>query len=145
MNKKIIIISVISVTIILLMSVLVIGGAKHMDKNQKEIELNQKKTELSNQREAALIIKRKEPSASKVVFTNEGYHPGVGLSWSIGAEVTIDNEIFNVFLDLKTGYTVNFGPDMDKANRYDEIHSRKIETSNPLVVIYSDGNHEVLK
>lgn len=116
-----------------------------MDKNQKEIELNQKKTELSNQREAALIIKRKEPSASKVVFTNEGYHPGVGLSWSIGAEVTIDNEIFNVFLDLKTGYTVNFGPDMDKANRYDEIHSRKIETSNPLVVIYSDGNHEVLK
>lgn len=147
MNKKFIIISIISVAIIfLLASVLVIGGKNYMDKNQKETELAQQKINLENQRKAALIIRKKEPNASKVVFTSEGYFPGFGVPWTASTDVTIGGEVFRILLDsVDNYYSVRLGTNIDKMNKYNEVHNKKTSNQPPLEVTYHNGQTEVIK
>ncbi|WP_271328090.1 hypothetical protein [Lactococcus muris] len=135
--KKSILISVGILTAIAL--ALGIGGKKYM--NAQTHEKN-----LENQRQAALSLKKKEPHATKVVFTSEGSHPGVGIPWTVGAEVTMGGEIYNMSLEAEGDYSINLGKDENnyKSDKLEEIKSRKV-VEHHLEVVYSNGETEVIE
>ncbi|QDK70171.1 hypothetical protein [Lactococcus protaetiae] len=112
--------------LIILVLIVGVGGKKCMD-NQKE---------LSNEREAALALKKQDYNATKVVFTGKGGHSGVGLPWTIGASVTVKGKVYRMNLN-KTG--IDFALDGYDSTFPSFTGSDKIE------VVYSNGKSEVLQ
>ncbi|WP_251713328.1 hypothetical protein [Lactococcus ileimucosae] len=137
--KKSILISVGILTAIALTIVLSIGGKKYMDARTHE-------KNLENQRQAALALKKKEPHVTKVEFISEGSYPGVGIPWTVGAEVTMGGEIYNMSLEAEGDYSINLGKDENnyKSDKLEEIKSRKA-VEHHLEVIYSNGETEVIE
>ncbi len=126
-----------SIVVVIVILLLGIGGKGYMDRQKKD-------TNLDNQRKAALALKNEEPHATKIVFTSEGSRPGIGVPWTVGAEVTMDGEVFNMSVEADGDYSVNFDT-TEEGNRYDEIHKRKENDKRSLEVIYSNGKNEEMK
>lgn len=132
-GKKKLIFGLLSIVIIVL--IIAIGGKEYMS--------NKKKENLANQRLAALTLKKEEPQATKVVFKYEGGRPGVGVSWLVGAEVTIGGEIFKYNLEIDNAERVVFS-NLEEVNKFKEI-KKTADLSKQLEVIYFNGEREVLK
>ena len=131
--KKKLIFGLLSIVTIVL--IIVIGGKEYMNNKEKE--------NLANQRLAALALKKEEPQATKVVFKSEGGRPGVGVSWIVGAEVTIGGEIFKYNLEIDNAEGVVFS-NLEEANKFEEI-KKTADLSKQLEVIYFNGEREALK
>lgn len=134
-RKKGLVIGILSLVIIAL--IIVIGGKMYMS--------NKEKGNIENQRLAALMLRKEEPNATKVFFTSEGSHPGIGLPWTVGAEVTIDNDVFNMSLETDEISIINYGTDKKKMEKYTELRDKKNTSSTSLEVVYSNGEREVLQ
>ena len=139
MKQKKSLVVVVSLAAVIVILLLGIGGKRYMDSKKMD-------TNLENQRKAALALKKEEPQATKIVFTSEGSHPGIGIPWTVGAEVTMDGEVFNMSVEADGDYSINLGKDEDnyKSNKLKEIKNKKIVEHN-LEVIYSDGKSEEIK
>lgn len=122
--------------IVIIALILVVGGKLYMT--------NKENKNLENQRQAALTLKKEEPNVTKVVFTNEGASPGIGVPWTVEAKVTIDKEVFKMFLNKDEVMGPVFEND-DKAKKYDEVTKEKPIIKKPLEVIYSNKKSEVFK
>ena len=134
-RKKGLVIGLLSVVIIAL--IIVIGGKFYMD--------NKEKGNIENQRLAALMLRQEEPHATKVLFTSDGSHPGIGLPWTVGAEVTIDNDVFDMSLETDEISIINYGTDKKKMEKYTELREKKNISNTSLEVVYSNGEREVLQ
>lgn len=134
-RKKGFMIGILSLVIIAL--IMVVGGKLYMRNKEKE--------NLKNQRLAALMLRKEEPNATKVLFTSEGLHPGIGLPWTVGAKVTIDNDVFNMSLETDEISIINYGTDKKKMEKYAELRDKKNTSSTSLEVVYSNGEREVLQ
>lgn len=132
-RKKGLTIGILSFVIIAL--IIVIGGKLYMDNKEKE--------NLANQRLAALTLKKEEPNASKVIFTTEGHYPGIGVPWSVQAKVTIDKEVFDMFLE-KDKVMGGFFESKNEMEKFSNRNRRKPVTEKTLEVIYSNGEQEVI-
>lgn len=133
-RKKGLVIGLLSVVIITL--IIVIGGKMYMDNKEKE--------NLENQRNAALILRKEYPKATKVVFTTEGGRAGFG-SWGVSADVTIDSEVFVMGLHTDRVGSIHFEGNKNKEKKYDEIIDKNTTKSASLEVEYSDGKQEIIK
>lgn len=134
-RKKGLTIGILSFVIIGL--IIVIGGKLYMDNKEKE--------NLENQRLSALALKKKEPQVTKVVFNYDaGGRPGLGMPWMVGAEVTMDKEVFQMSLETDGDFSVNFDTH-EEGEKYDEIHNKKLEVIPSLEIIYNNGTHEVIQ
>lgn len=134
-RKKGFMIGILSLVIIAL--IMVVGGKLYMRNKEKE--------NLKNQRLAALMLRKEEPNATKVLFTSEGLHPRIGLPWTVGAKVTIDNDVFNMSLETDEISIINYGTDKKKMEKYAELRDKKNTSSTSLEVVYSNGEREVLQ
>ena len=137
MKQKKSLVVVVSLAVVIVILLLGIGGKRYMDSKKMD-------TNLENQRKAALALKKEEPQATKIVFTSEGSHPGIGIPWTVGAEVTMDGEVFNMSVEADGDYSVNFDT-TEEGDKYDEIHKKKENDKLSLEVIYSDGKSEEIK
>ncbi|MEY8538185.1 hypothetical protein AALM99_06995 [Lactococcus muris] len=135
-RKKGLVIGLLSFIIALIIAT---GGKFYMDNKEKENE------NIANQRLAALMLRKEEPHATKVLFTSEGSHPGVGLPWTVGAEVTIGNDVFDMSLETDEISIINYGTDKKKMEKYTELREKKNIPNTPLEVVYSNGKCEVLQ
>lgn len=99
---------------------------------------------LSNQRLAAVALKKEKPYVTKVEFKGDGSRPGIGAPWVIGAKATMDGEVFDISLETEGNTAVHFQGNEDKRKRYGEISKEGVD-KHPLEVIYSNGEREVLK
>lgn len=72
------------------------------------------------------MLRKEEPQATKVLFTSEGSHPGIGLPWTVGAEVTIDNDVFDMSLETDKISIINYGTDKKKMEKYTKLREKKI-------------------
>lgn len=133
-RRKGLMIGLLSLVIITLITV--IGEEMYMSNKEKE--------NLANQRLAALTLKKEEPNATKVVFTTEGHYPGIGVPWSVQAKVTIDKEVFNMFLNKNEVMGAVFEDD-NEAKKFSNRNRRKPATEKTLGVIYSNGEQEVIR
>lgn len=133
-RKKGLVIGILSFVIIAL--IIVIGGKLYMNKKEKQ--------DRANQRLAALTLRKEEPHATKVVFKYEGGQPGVGVPWVVGAEVTLDGEIFKYNLETDNSERVVFS-NLEEAEKYEEIKKKSVSSSTNLEVVYFNGDREVLK
>ena len=132
----IIVLSLAMVAIILLLG---IGGKRYMDRKKTD-------TNFENQRKAALALRKEEPHMTKIEFTSEGSRPGIGIPWTVGAKVTLDDEVFNMSVEADGDYSINLGKDENnyKSNKLKEIKNKKV-TEHDLKVIYSNGKSEKIK
>jgi hypothetical protein len=106
---------------------------------------NKEKQNLENQRLSALALKKKEPQVTKVVFNYDaGGKPGLGMPWMVGAEVTMDKEVFQMSLETDGDFSVNFDTH-EEGEKYDEIHNKKLEVIPSLEIIYNNGTNEVIQ
>lgn len=122
--------------VVIITLITVIGGKVYMD--------NKEKGNIENQRLAALTLRKEEPHATKVIFKFEGGQPGIGVPWVAGAEVTMGGETFKYNLETDNSERVVFS-NLEEAEKYDEITNKELSQEYPLEVIYSNGEHEVLK
>lgn len=136
-RKKGLVIGLLSVVIITL--IMVIGGKLYMDNQESKQDES-----LSNQRLAAVALKKEKPYVTKVEFKGNGSRPGLGAPWVIGAKATMDGEVFDISLETEGNTAVHFQGNEDKRKRYEEISKEGIN-KHPLEVIYSNGEREVLK
>ena len=133
--KKKLIFGLLSIVTIVL--IIAIGGKEYMNNKEKE--------NLANQRLAAIALKKKEPLVTKVVFNYDaGGRPGLGMPWMVGAEVTMDKEVFQMSLETDGNFSVNFDTH-EEADKYDEIHNRKTKVIPSLEIIYNNGKYEVIQ
>lgn len=135
-QKKYMMISV-SLVAIALVLLLGIGGKKYMSNKKTN-------TNLENQRKAALALKKEKPHISKIVFTSDGSRPGIGIPWTVGAEVTMDGEVFNMSVESDGDYSVDFDTS-EEGDKYDEIQNKKGSDKLLLEIVYSNGKREKIK
>ncbi|HAP14633.1 MAG TPA: hypothetical protein DCZ00_07500 [Lactococcus sp.] len=120
----------VGITAVLVILGLAIGGKMFMDKKAH----NQN---LEYQRQAALTLKKEEPRATKVVFKGEGSSDGIGLPWSIDADVTVNGQVFVMGLE-RNRIGIVFG------DKYEPSKNTDVSDS-PLEVIYGNGEREIIK
>lgn len=137
-QKKYMMISV-SLVAIALVLLLGIGGKKYMSNKKTN-------TNLENQRKAALALAKEEPHISKIVFTSEGISRGIGMPWSVGADVTMDGEVFFMSVKVNGSHIINLGIDENnyKSDKLDEIKNKKT-VKQTVKVIYSNGKSEEIR
>ena len=134
-TKKKLIFALLSIVIMFL--VIVIGGKPYITDKEKE--------NLADQRLAAIALKKREPLVTKVVFNYDaGGRPGLGMPWMVGAEVTMDKEVFQMTLETDGNFSVNFDTH-EEGDKYEEIHNKKAKAIPSLEIIYSNGKHEVIQ
>lgn len=105
---------------------------------------NKENENIANQRLAALTLRKEEPQATKVVFKYEGGHPGYGVPWLVGAEVTISGETFKYNLETNNAERVIFS-NLEESEKFEKIRETSSGRSNNLEVIYFNGEREVIK
>lgn len=137
MKRKKGLIVVFSLVAVIIILVLGIGGKRYMDRKKTD-------TNYENQRKAALALRKEEPHMTKIEFTSEGSHPGIGIPWTVGAKVTLDDEVFNMSVEADGDYSVDFDT-TEEGDKYDEIHKKKENVKLSLEIIYSNGEREVVK
>lgn len=127
----------VSLAVVVFILLLGIGGKRYMDRKKTD-------TNFENQRKAALALRKEEPHMTKIEFTSEGSRPGIGIPWTVGAKVTMDDEVFNMSVEADGDYSVDFDTTED-GDKYDEIHKKKESSKLSLEIIYSNGEREEIK
>ncbi|QNE37457.1 hypothetical protein F1C12_00735 [Leifsonia shinshuensis] len=91
---------------------------------------------LANQKRAAeLFLNRPRPGVEEIRFTQEGNRPGLGVSWSVNAVITIEGREYREILGV-TGTGAPAGEPLPE--------TPTTASPTPVTVIYSDGSSEVV-
>lgn len=114
--------------IVLLITVVLCLRIKgNLDKNSNE------KKNLENQRLAVMALKRTQPGIEKIKFSHTYAYSKYG-EWSIDAEIIKDGKLYKRKL-YKTG-TAYGAPLTDS--------DYNVPTKEPVIVVYSNGQQEIL-
>lgn len=104
-----------------------IGEKRHMN-NQQKLE----KQNLAKQRTAAIGFKKVQSGIEQVKFVEQGSYNGAG-SWKVSVDVIVDGQHYKEAFNEEG---LDAGQSLPKGNT---------GTSNPIKVVYSNGNEETLK
>lgn len=94
--------------------------------------MNQRQTNLENQRKSVIVLLKNQGGVEKVRFTREGGKAGLGAPWMVDAVVTIDGQEYKEIL----------GPKQLGGEPMPKLPST---TNSRTTVIYSDGSSEVIE